>query len=74
MLEMPQYQLIGVNQALYSDFKIIFEIRSVSGCTVRMPAQDVIENDFILNSMSSEDVKRIQYFANIIKQPVVDVE
>ena len=61
------YQLIAVNQSLYDDVKIIFEIRSEAGFTFKLPALEVAENPILLAQMSPEDVKRVEYFASVLK-------
>ena len=64
-----QYRLIAVNQSLYDDVKIIFEIYSSAGFKFKLSALEVAENPILLEQMSPEDVKRTQYFANILKTP-----
>ena len=67
---MNQYQLISVTQSLYDQVKIIFEIRSEAGFKFKLPALEVAENPILLEQMSPEDVKRVQYFASILKTPL----
>ncbi len=62
-----QYQLTAVSQSLYTDAKIIFEIRSDSGFTIKLPALEVAHNAVLIENMSPEDVKRVVYFAGILE-------
>ncbi len=62
-----QYQLIAVNQALYSDLKIIFEIRSEAGFTFKLPVLEVAHNAVLLENLSPEDVKRVMFYVNILE-------
>ena len=65
---MPEKRLIAVNQSLYDEIKIVFEISSEAGFKFKLPALDVANNPILMAQMSSEDVKRVEYFANIFKK------
>ncbi len=71
-----QYQLIAVNQSLYSDTKIIFEIRSDAGFTIKLPALEVAHNAILMDNLSPADIKRVMYFAGVLEgaAQVKDVE
>ncbi len=62
-----QYQLIAVNQSLYTDTKIIFEIRSDAGFTIKLPALEVAHNAVLMENMSPADIKRVMYFAGVLE-------
>lgn len=62
------YQLIAVNQSLYDDVKIIFEIRSDAGYVIKVPALEVAQNPILLEQLSPKDVERVTYFANVLKK------
>ncbi len=62
-----QYQLIAVNQALYSDLKIIFEIRSEAGFIFKLPVMEIAHNAVLLENLSPEDVKRVMFYVNIFE-------
>ena len=68
---MYQYQLISVNQSLYDDIKVVFEIRSNAGFVFKLPALEVADNPILIEQMSPEDVKRAQYFANVLREKAV---
>ena len=61
------YQLIAVNQSLYDEVKIIFEIRNNAGFKFKLSALEVAENSVLLEQMSPEDVKRVHYFAEVLR-------
>jgi hypothetical protein len=62
-----QYQLIAVNQSLYTNTKIIFEIRSDSGFTIKLPALEVAHNAVLMENLSPADIKRVIYFAGVLE-------